>query len=277
MDTRKRSQVVVLSIVICAIAVVGYMSVISKTRTSQDVPSVPPIVARSKKSHATALKPLSVSLLLKIGGLARITKNDVGDKTKLSIYRTIDDVASYCQGSPGSTFDKPAKTVVRVLTYEHVWTQKGMGAVCNPVVQVAAVDGSWFGWIPSIAIRPNLAPGTRLMLGQVGSSTKIYARPDGSHSSFKVSGRTVLDLIEYNDTPGKAEFHVRVISGAAAGKTGWVFDDGEVHAENGYRLGLYESVRIASAENTVGGPGAYSDLENQPSEPPTADEDAVAQ
>ena len=275
MDAKKLRAVFLVVMLACAIAITAYMRGVGNVRIPQAALSVPSVAASAKQLKRPPLKPLRGYLLLKVGGLARIIANDREHNTKLPVYNTLDDVANYCQGNEGSSFDKPVKTLVRVLTYDHVWTAKGMGSTCNPVVQVAALDRSWFGWVPSAAIRPNLALGTRLMLA---SSDKLYLRPDGlQYGYFKVSGGTALNLIGYDATPGKAEYHVRVESGPDIGKAGWIFDDVGLRADNGYRLGLYESAKIATTENTVGSPGAYADLESQPTEEPTADEDSTAQ
>ena len=275
MDTKKRRAVILVGMLVCAIAIAGYMHGVGNVRIPQPALSVPSVAASAKQLKRPPLKPLRRYLLLKVGGLARIIATDREHNTKLPVYNTLDDVANYCQGNEGSSFEKPVKTLVRVLTYDHVWTAQGMGSTCNPVVQVAALDRSWFGWVPSAAIRPNLALGTQLMLG---SSDKLYIRPDGlQYGYFKVGAGTAVNLIGYDATPGEAEYHVRVLSGPAIGKAGWILDDVGLRAGNGYRLGLYESPKIATIENTFGSPGAYADLENQPTAEPTADEDSTAQ
>ena len=211
-------------------------------------------------------------LLFKDGGLIRLTDNGGNDVMKVSIYKSLSDVEAYCQGGNGATFDKPAKRLVKVIFYQNISTAQGLSEWCNPVVSVAAPDGSWSGWVPRIVTAPNLPIGAKLVVENGGlDQPNIWETPDGNHTSFNVSGGTTLRYLGFDDNPSDTEYHVRVMSGPHKGKSGWT-DATFLRAENGDVIAMYESPEAAKKGNTPGGGEAdtSSATESQPTPTPEA-------
>jgi len=275
MESRKGGMSVRLLIVALALFCVACSSARNE-RVSESNPE-PTVTFTLAPNRTPAPESFPSYLLFKVGELIRLTDNGGADVMKLSIYKSLSDVEAYCQNSNGATFDKPAKQLVKVISYQDISTAQGLSEWCNPVVHVAALDGSWSGWVPQIVTAPNLPIGTKLVVKNGGlNQPNIWETPDGNHASFRVSGGTTLRYLGFDDNPGDAEYHVQVRSGSSAGKSGWT-DATFLQAENGDVITMYESPEAAKIGNTPGGAEAHASPQTESQSTSTPDEGAVAQ
>lgn len=280
MDIKARNRNFIFGMVLVVIAFTLLMAIVANMRASHDKTTAP--LATSTGIVQISPVPSGTSenfppyLLLKIGGLARLTDNGGSDVMKISIYKSLSDVQAYCIGDTGATFNEPAKSLVKILGFQRIASEPGSSGICNPVLHVGAPDGSWSGWVPQVVVEPNLPVGVKLVVekGTASNQIDIYETPDGNHGSFKVSDGTVLKYLGFDDTPGETDYHIQIMSGASSGKTGWV-DTLLIRSENGDSIALYESPETAKQENVPGGSGAYASLEASPT--PTPGEATIAE